>query len=176
MTDIELEQLAEEARNEINKVAYCCSGEIEEHIFDVGFITGYRYKDKTKVNGEIIVENRFSPNSIRQITCLEYALTFWNEHRDYKIYYNSDHVINLKEGTIPPEGYLELKEFGLNHLLASFYYNYTFAEIIYVDLLKEYFADWFKEKATITVEEGTFKYDMPLVKKKREIRTGDIRV
>lgn len=37
----EILQLAEKSRNAINDVAHLCSGEVEEHIFDMGFYQGY---------------------------------------------------------------------------------------------------------------------------------------
>jgi hypothetical protein len=40
--DSYIERLAEETRDSINKVAYCCSGEDEEDIFDNGFIIGHK--------------------------------------------------------------------------------------------------------------------------------------
>ena len=41
----DIEKLAEEARTELNEHVYCCSGEVEEHAFDMGFVSGY-YKGK----------------------------------------------------------------------------------------------------------------------------------
>jgi len=41
----DIEKLAEEARTELNEHVYCCSGEHEEHAFDMGFVSGY-YKGK----------------------------------------------------------------------------------------------------------------------------------
>ncbi len=41
----DIEKLAEEARTELNEHIYCCSGEHEEHAFDMGFVSGY-YKGK----------------------------------------------------------------------------------------------------------------------------------
>jgi hypothetical protein len=37
-----VERLAKETRDSINKVAYCCSGETEEDIFDSGFIISHK--------------------------------------------------------------------------------------------------------------------------------------
>lgn len=72
------------------------------------------YKMKVKTKEDYIKQLE------KETNCLEYALKFWYLHRDYKIYYNSDHCINLKDGTIPPEGYLEIEEFGRNHIYNSF--------------------------------------------------------
>ncbi len=33
--------LAEKSRNQLNDVVGLCSGEVEEHIFDMGFYSGY---------------------------------------------------------------------------------------------------------------------------------------
>ena len=41
MTTEEIMELAEKSRNAINDVAHLCSGEVEEHIFDMGFYSGY---------------------------------------------------------------------------------------------------------------------------------------
>ena len=180
MTDIELEQLAEETRNEINKVAFLCSGEEECHTFDVGFITGYKKASHDVLSNLLLKEiakeidsphNILPPSKLpKPLTCLEYALTFWNKNRDFKIYYNADHCITLKEGTIPPEGYLDLKEYGLNHLIDSFYDRGKLLGFhLYIHLLGLYFMEnMFKEKAVITVEDGVFQYTMPLDKKERE--------
>ena len=40
-------RLSEQSRNTINEVASLCSGEVEEHIFDMGFYQGY---NKAKEN------------------------------------------------------------------------------------------------------------------------------
>jgi len=43
----DIEKLAEITRNNINEIVYCCSGEAEEHSFDMGFVSGY---NKAKEN------------------------------------------------------------------------------------------------------------------------------
>lgn len=68
-----------------------------------------------------------------QINCLEYALFFWKEQPKYRIYYNSDHVINLT-GNSTCDGFLPIEEFGYEHLLSSFTLSNQAKEI-----LKEYF-------------------------------------
>ena len=68
-----------------------------------------------------------------QINCLEYALFFWEEQPKYRIYYNSDHVINLPGNSIC-DGFLPIEEFGYEHLLSSFTLSDQAKEI-----LKEYF-------------------------------------
>lgn len=52
--------------------------------------------------------------------CLEYALHFWEEHFEYKIYYNSDHVITLPKSYVKLDNYLPIEEYGLDHMLNSF--------------------------------------------------------
>jgi len=47
--DEDIERWAETARTKINQIVYCCSGENEEHIFDIGFIEGY---EKAKADYE----------------------------------------------------------------------------------------------------------------------------
>jgi hypothetical protein len=43
----EILQLAEKSRNAINDVAHLCSGEDEEHIFDMGFYSGFNLARET---------------------------------------------------------------------------------------------------------------------------------
>ena len=56
----------------------------------------------------------------RLINCLSYALRFWEENPKYKIYYNSDHVINLREQDDIDQkaealGLLAIEEFGYDY-------------------------------------------------------------
>jgi glutathionyl-hydroquinone reductase len=48
--DEDIESWAETARTKINQMVYCCNGENEEHIFDIGFIEGYK---KARVNCDV---------------------------------------------------------------------------------------------------------------------------
>ena len=48
--DEDIERWAETARTKINQIVYCCSGENEEHIFDIGFIEGY---EKARINCDV---------------------------------------------------------------------------------------------------------------------------
>lgn len=87
----------------------------------------------TNVNN---VNNKTNVNSNKckpQINCLEYALFFWKEQPRYRIYYNSDHVINLPDNSTC-DGFLPIEEFGYEHLLSSFTLSDQAKEI-----LKEYF-------------------------------------
>ena len=45
------------------------------------------------------------------INCLEYALKFWNENKNYKIHYNSDHCINVPTDVKVPT-FLPIEDFG----------------------------------------------------------------
>ncbi len=90
----------------------------------------------TNVTYNTNVNNDTNVNSYKckpQINCLEYALFFWEEQPKYLIYYNSDHVINLPGNSVC-EGFLEIKEFGYEHLLNSFTLSDQAKEI-----LKKYF-------------------------------------
>ena len=49
----EIMELAEKSRNAINDVAHLCSGEDEEHIFDMGFYSGYNKKQQEISDEEI---------------------------------------------------------------------------------------------------------------------------
>ncbi len=52
--------------------------------------------------------------------CLSYALRFWNKNPDYKLYYNSDHIINSNTVLPPNTGFHPIESFGLSHILESF--------------------------------------------------------
>ena len=65
-------------------------------------------------------------NSQDCLSCLSYALRFWNRNNTYKIYYNSDHCINIPSKFnkhIDALGFLPIEEFGY-----------------------EYFQSWFQQK------------------------------
>lgn len=67
------------------------------------------------------------------MNCLEYALSFWKKNRMYRIYYNSDHVVNLP-AVGAAKGFLPIEMFGYEHIRDSFDMNDEAKE-----LLKEYF-------------------------------------
>jgi hypothetical protein len=67
------------------------------------------------------------------MNCLEYALNFWANNRNYPIWYNSDHVVNLPVGVVCT-GFLPLESFGFEHLIKSFEIGEREKEI-----LNEYF-------------------------------------
>ncbi len=68
------------------------------------------------------------------MNCLQFALRFWFKNRNYKIFYNSDHVINLEQ--CEQTDYLPLEEFGFDNIYNSFKDSLTADE---VELLKLYF-------------------------------------
>ena len=67
------------------------------------------------------------------LNCLEFALGFWFKNPRYKIYYDSDHAINLLEYPLI-KNFLPIENFGLEHFLNSFLLKPK-----YIDLLKIYF-------------------------------------
>ncbi len=69
-----------------------------------------------------------------EINCLQFALRFWNKNPQYKIYYNSDHVINMER--CKQDGYLSLESFGFEHIYQSFRTTLKKKDI---KLLKKYF-------------------------------------
>lgn len=68
--------------------------------------------------------------------CLGVALRFWDKNRMYKLYYNSDHVINspvyIKEHWLPVE------DFGYDYFVSAFKGLLTDEEKL---LLKQYFTN-----------------------------------
>ncbi len=81
------------------------------------------------------------------MNCLQFALRFWNDNRNYKIFYNSDHVINLEQ--CEQTDYLPLEEFGFKNIYNSFRQILTKNDI---QLLKKYFNIYGnnKNKKTVT--------------------------
>jgi hypothetical protein len=68
--------------------------------------------------------------------CLSYSLRFWKEHKHYPIYYNSDHCVNLPQGSVL-EGFLLIEEFGYDY-----FYKWWEQGLINEEdlvLLREYF-------------------------------------
>lgn len=54
--------------------------------------------------------------------CLEWNLKFWSKNKQYKLYYNSDHVIALESKYVKviPDTYLPLESFGFDYFLNAF--------------------------------------------------------
>lgn len=69
------------------------------------------------------------------MNCLAYALRFWKENPDYKLYYNSNHVIN-SVSSITGGGYLPAENYGYGYFVRAFDELLSPQEHA---LLKEYF-------------------------------------
>lgn len=69
--------------------------------------------------------------------CLGVALRFWDKNRKYKLYYNSDHVIN-SDVYINGGDWLPVEDFGYSYFLSSFKGLLTDEEEL---LLKKYFTN-----------------------------------
>jgi len=58
------------------------------------------------------------------MNCLSFALRFWVDNKDYRLWYNSDHVINIPIDTHPTfkngRKFLPIEEFGYYYFLSSF--------------------------------------------------------
>jgi hypothetical protein len=68
------------------------------------------------------------------MNCLAYALRFWKEHPHYRLYYNSDHVVNAR--TVLGGEWLPAEDYGYD------YFQSAFAGLLDVEeqeLLKQYF-------------------------------------
>jgi hypothetical protein len=50
--------------------------------------------------------------------CLEYALRFWRENPEYRIYYNGDHVVNVRTDRVST--YVPIEESGYEAISRSF--------------------------------------------------------
>ena len=74
-----------------------------------------------------------------KINCLAYALRFWEHNPQYKLYYNSDHVVNLNyygQNADYYIGFLPAEDYGYD------YFSSSFAGLLdeyEEDLLKKYF-------------------------------------
>lgn len=74
------------------------------------------------------------------MNCLSYALKFWNINNDYKIWYNSDHCINLPNDIINPfpnKEFLPIEEFGYDYF--KNWYDERLINDFDFELLKLYF-------------------------------------
>jgi hypothetical protein len=70
--------------------------------------------------------------------CLTYCLDQWMylKEYDYKLWYNSDHVIIIESNiNMTDKGYLPIENFGYNYFVSSFY---DLSEK-YKKILKDYF-------------------------------------
>jgi hypothetical protein len=69
--------------------------------------------------------------------CLQVALEFYEDHKDFKLWYNGNHVVSIEENIdLSDKGYLSLLEFGMEHLISSF--NLKHSDIVF---LEHYFAN-----------------------------------
>lgn len=82
--------------------------------------------------------SKIDKNNNSKLNCLQFALRFWNENNDYKLFYNSDHVINLeiKNENTNLLNYLPIEGFGYNNIYNAFLETLTDEDI---KLLKKYF-------------------------------------
>lgn len=72
---------------------------------------------------------------MQNLNCLQYALKFWEANSDYRIWYNSDHCINLPLNS-SVVGFLPAEEYGYC------YFSSAFKEFLtdeYLVILKKYF-------------------------------------
>lgn len=68
------------------------------------------------------------------MNCLEYALKFWDKNPSYRIYYNSDHCINLPESTTISNDFLPIEEYGIEYFKGAFDLTEEYSK-----LLEKYF-------------------------------------
>ena len=71
-----------------------------------------------------------------EINCLSYALRSWNLYPEYRLYYNSDHVVNLPINACI--GFLPIEDFGYDYFF-NWYKNGLINEEDLI-LLNRYFS------------------------------------
>jgi hypothetical protein len=69
------------------------------------------------------------------MNCLQYALKFWEKNPTYRIWYDSNHCINLPEGS-SAVGFLLAEKFGYEYFINAFK---EFLTDEYLDILNKYF-------------------------------------
>ena len=69
------------------------------------------------------------------INCLSYALRYWNLYPEYRLYYNSDHVVNLPVNACM--GFLPIEDFGYDYFFR--WYEDKLIDNIDLALLNLYF-------------------------------------
>ena len=69
------------------------------------------------------------------INCLSYALRYWNLYPEYRLYYNSYHVINLPVNACI--GFLPIEDFGYDYFFR--WYEDKLIDNIDLALLNLYF-------------------------------------
>lgn len=73
------------------------------------------------------------------MNCLVYALRFWEKHPEYKLWYNSDHVINIPTYVVNPfpnKEFLPVEDFGFQYFIK---WDHALIEQSDIDLLIKYF-------------------------------------
>lgn len=70
-----------------------------------------------------------------EINCLSYALRYWNLYPEYRLYYNSYHVINLPVNACI--GFLPIEDFGYDYFFR--WYEDKLIDNIDLALLNLYF-------------------------------------
>lgn len=73
------------------------------------------------------------------MNCLIYALRFWDKHPEYKLWYNSDHVINIPtwiKDPFPNGGFLPAEDYGYQYFVK---WDHALIEESDKLLLKKYF-------------------------------------
>lgn len=73
--------------------------------------------------------------TLSTMNCLAYALQFWDKFPNYKLFYNSNHVINAYEN-VTGSGYLPAEAYGYIYFKSAFDGLLTTKE---EQLLKKYF-------------------------------------
>lgn len=69
------------------------------------------------------------------MNCLEYCLMQWERLPDFRLWYNSNHVVIIEpEICLRDKGYLPVEEFGENYFIVAFKINCYFSKV-----LKSYF-------------------------------------
>lgn len=69
------------------------------------------------------------------INCLSYALRYWNLYPEYRLYYNSYHVVNLPVNACI--GFLPIEDFGYDYFFR--WYEDKLIDNIDLALLNLYF-------------------------------------
>ena len=67
--------------------------------------------------------------------CLSYALRYWNLYPEYRLYYNSNHVVNLPVNACI--GFLPIEDFGYDYFFR--WYEDKLIDNIDLALLNLYF-------------------------------------
>jgi hypothetical protein len=81
------------------------------------------------------------------INCLSYSLRFWKKNPEYKIWYNSDHCINIPNYVVNPfpnKEFLPIEEFGFDYFYRWFEQRLINPEEL--KLLESYFIKDYRNK------------------------------